>query len=239
MNKPIIFLILILIIFSCNINRENRIDKSYFQNKTFSIHSKSEQDTLFIVFQDSTYQTFGDLWQGKAPWKISNYENLDFLVLESNVIGIKKLSENKLKCTYIGLNNNNFEMTERNADWSKEQIYGTWIEEKYLGTDSTDFPPTPIEPENDNWNWPPSYTIDKDKIQIDFYNQNVSDIEINNSNEFIEMQLNNIAGLGIKENFWRIKYLSDSIMIIDKKVQDLIKINREKNYNNIKLIKKR
>ncbi|RRO20044.1 hypothetical protein [Flavobacteriaceae bacterium 14752] len=239
MNKPLIFLILILIIFSCNKKKENRIDKSYFQNKTFSIHSKSEQDTLFIEFQDSTYQRFDDLWQGKTPWRISSYENLDFLVLESNVIGIKKLSEDKLKCTYIGLNNNNFDMTVRNPDWSKDQIYGTWIEEKYIGTDSTDFPPPPIEPENNNWNWPPSYTIDQRKIQIDFYNQNDSEIEINNSNEFIKMELNNIIGLGIRENIWRIKYLTDSIMIVDKKIDDFIKTNGEKNYNNIKLIKKR
>lgn len=239
MNKSTIFLLLILIIVSCTKNKEVRIDKSEFQNKTFSIHSKSEQDSLFIEFQDSTYQTFGDLWQGKIPWKIFNYEKTNFLVLNNKVIGIKKLNKHSFECEYIGINEKSFEMTERNPKWSKEQIYGTWIEEKYFETNSTDFPPPPVEPDNGNWNWPPSYTIDQDKIQIDFYNQNVSDIEINNSNEFIEMELNNMIGLGIRENFWRIKYLSDSIMIIDKKVDDFIITNGEKKYNNIKLIKKR
>ena len=60
-------------------NPESIIDKSDFQNKTFSVHSESEQDSLFIEFQDSTHQIFGSLWQGKIPWRISNYENANFL----------------------------------------------------------------------------------------------------------------------------------------------------------------
>lgn len=239
MNKPTIFLLLILTIVSCGKNPESIIDKSDFQNKTFSVHSESEQDSLFIEFQDSTHQIFGSLWQGKIPWRISNYENANFLVLDNRVIGIKKISEDKFDCTYIGLNDNSFEMTERNPIWTKEQIYGTWIEEKYIGTDSTDFPPPPIQPDNEKWNWPPSYTIDRNKIRLDFYDQFESEIEINNSNEFIVMDLNNTVGLGIREIFWRIKYLSDSIMIVDKRIDDLLKSHGEKKYNNIKLIKKR
>ncbi len=239
MKKSTIFLLLILTIVSCGKNTEIRIDKSEFQNKTFSVHSESEQDTLFIEFQDSTHQIFGSLWQGKIPWRISNYENTNFLVLDNRVIGIKKMSEDKFECTYIGLNDNTFEMAERNPQWTKEQVYGTWIEEKYAGTDSTDFPPPPIQPDSNKWNWPPSYTIEENKIKLDFYGQFESEIEINNSTEFIEMDLNNSVGLGIRENFWRIKYLSDSIMIIDKRVDDILKSHGEKNFTNIKLIKKR
>jgi len=226
-------------IVSCGKKTEFPIDKSQFQNKTFSVHSESEQDTLFIEFQDSTHQIFGSLWQGKIPWRISQYENANFLVLDNRVIGIKKISEDKFECTYIGLNDNTFEMAERNPKWTKEQVYGTWIEEKYIGTDSTDFPPPPIQPDNENWNWPPSYTIDRNKIKLDLYDQFESEIEINNSSEFIEMDLNNSIGLGVRENFWRIKYLSDSIMIIDKRVDDILKSHGEKKLTNIKLIKKR
>lgn len=239
MNKPTIFLLLILTIVSCGKNIEIRIDKSQFQNKTFSVHSESEQDTLFIEFQDSTHQIFGSLWQGKIPWRISHYKNANFLVLDNRVIGIKKISNDKFECTYIGLTDNTFEMAERNPEWTKEQIYGTWVEEKYVGTDSTDFAPPPIQPDNDKWNWPPSYTINEHKIKLNFYGQFESKIEINNSSEFIEMDLNNSVELGVQENFWRIKYLSDSLMIIDKRVDDILKSHGEKYLTNIKLIKKR
>ena len=239
MNKPTIILLLILTIVSCGKRTELHINESQFQNKTFSIFSESEQDSLFIEFQDSTHQIFGILWQGKIPWRISHYENANFLVLDNRVIGIKKTDQGKFDCKYIGLNDNSFEMVERNPKWAKEQLYGTWIEEKYIGTDSTDFPPPPIQPDNEKWNWPPSYTISKDKIELDFYDQFESEIEINNSREFIQMDLNNSVGLGVRENFWRIKYLSDSIMIIDKRVDDILKSNGERKFTNIKLIKKR
>lgn len=239
MNKPTIFLLLILTIVSCGKKTELRINKSQFQNKTFSIHSEPERDTLFIEFQDSTHQLFGSFWQGKVPYRISNYENANFLVLDNRVIGIKQKGKGKFECTYIGLNENTFEMVVRNPEWTKERIYGTWIEEKYAGMDSTDFPPPPIQVDNDNWNWPPSYTIDENKIKLDFYGQFESKIEITNSNEFIQMDLNNSVGLGIRENFWRIKYVTDSTMIIDKRIDDILKSHGEKNLKNIKLIKKR
>ena len=170
MNKSKIILLLFLTIVSCRKKLELPINKSQFQNKTFSIFSKTEKDTLIIEFQDSTHQVFGDLWQGKIPWRISNYDNTNFLVLDNRVIGINKIDKSKIECTYIGLTDNFFTMLERKPKWKKELLYGIWIEEKYIGTDSTDFPP-PIQPISEKWDWPPNYKINKDKIEFNLHNK--------------------------------------------------------------------
>ena len=53
------------------------------------------------------------------------------------------------------------------------------------------------------------------------------------------MNLKNSNGLGITEELWQIKYLSDSLMIVDKRVNDILLSHGEKSLKNIKLIKKR
>ena len=238
MNKPTIILLLILTIVSCGKGTELPINESQFRNKTFSLFSESEKDTLTIEFQDSTHQIF-ELRQKNIPWRISNYDNSNFLVLDNRVIGIKKTDKDEFECTYIGLIDNPFMIVERKFKWKKEQIYGTWVEEKYVGTDSTDFPPPPIQPENNKWNWPPSHTITETKIELDFYDKFESEIEINNTGEFIQMNLNNSVGLGIREELWQIKHLSDSLMIVDKRVDNILSSHGEKSLTNIRLIKKR
>jgi hypothetical protein len=90
MNKTTIILLLILTIVSCQKKNKLPINESDFQNKTFSLFSKSEKDTLIIEFKDSTHQIFGNLWEGNVPWRISQYENANFLILDNRVIGIQK-----------------------------------------------------------------------------------------------------------------------------------------------------
>ena len=101
--------------------------------------------------------------------------------------------------TEIICNKNNFDgllisekdykirLERKKPEWNKESIYGTWVEEKYVGTDSNDFPPPPIQTDNNKWNWPPNYSISKDKIALDFYDKFECEIEFNNSGEFILM----------------------------------------------------
>jgi hypothetical protein len=146
------------------------------------------------------------------PWIISHYENGNFLILDNRVIGIKK-TDDKYICKYIGFSDNSFEMIKRNPKWTKNQIYGTWIEEKYIDTDSSDFPPPPIEFEK--YNWPPSYKISEKQIELDFYTNTNSAIEINNSLEFITMNLNHLLKIGVEKQ-WKIKTITDTLMIIER-----------------------
>ena len=54
------------------------------------------------------------------------------------------------------------------------------------------------------------------------------------------MNLTNYSfGYQSQENFWRIKHLTDSIMIIDKISYDLLHTKHDKPLTNIKMIKKR
>ena len=247
MNKPIIILLLILTIVSCEKKTESKIDKIEFQNKTFNLISESEPDTLFIEFQDSTHQIFGNLWQEKIPWRISNYNSSNFLVLDNRVIGIKKLSEGRFDCTYIGLRDNSFELGERKPKWNKELLNGTWVEKElfeYHSNDSIPKPPhIPAPPgfSESDLQYPPLYKINGDSIHLAYaYHKSKSLLEINNTGEFVKMHLENFdLGLGVKESLWRIKFLSDSLMIIDKTGENTLEFGKEKKLNNIKLIKKR
>ncbi len=237
MKKTTIILLLFLAIVSCNKRNDLIISKSDIAGKTFDINVVKENATDIIEFKDSTYFILGR--NHSNHWDLSFYENIPFLNFERNVAGIKKVNDSVYRILRIGHPEDYIIMTIRNPKWKKEQLYGIWIEDKYVGTDSTDFPPPPIPPDNNNWNWPPSYKISENKIKLDLYGQFESDIEINNSGEFIKMDLKNSAGLGLRENSWRIKYLSDSLMIIDKRVDDILKSHGEEKLTDIKLIKKR
>jgi len=236
MNKPTTLLLLILTLMSCNktVITINEID---FRGKTFNVHSKSEIDTMVIDFQDSTHQIFGDLWAGKIPWRISHYENTNILVLDNRLIGLRKKNEDSYDCTYIGLTDQLFTMSERKPKWKKEHLYGTWVEEKYIGTDSSDFPPPPIE--NLKTNWPPSFKITEEKIVFDFYQKSESKIQIPNSGDFIQMNLRNPISYGINDYNWEISHLSDSLMIVIREFVEEKYRKKVNNYEGIRLIKKR
>jgi hypothetical protein len=250
MNKRTIILLLILVTISCDKKTETRIDKRELQNKTFSIHFESEQDTIFYEFKDSTHQEYSNRWQGKIPWRITRYENANFLVLDDRVIGIKKANESNFSCRYIGSYENDFEMIERKPKWDKELLTGTWVEKNlfdYYTNDSIPKPPPIPKPpappgfsESDFHNLP-HYKINADSIYLDYeYQKSKSKIQINNTGEFITMNLRNYSlGYKAQENFWRIKYLTDSIMIIDKISYDLLHSKHDKTLTNIKMIKKR
>ena len=150
MNKPTVILLLILTIVSCKKGNESPISVSQFKNKTFNLIFESEKDTVIVEFRDSTHQIFGNLWQGEIPWRISHYNNSNFLVLDNRTVGIKKISENRYQCTYFGLADNAFEMIERKPKWNTELLNGTWVDKKlfeYYSNDSIPKPPPIPKPE--------------------------------------------------------------------------------------------
>ncbi|WP_339697770.1 hypothetical protein [uncultured Marixanthomonas sp.] len=236
MNKPTIFLLLILMIVSCKKDTEYQNPKIELKGKTFNLIAESEIDTLIFDFNDSTY-TIYQYSDRNLPYRIANFNESDFLVLNSRIIAIKKIDDDYYEGLYIGEKDTEIELMKRKLKWDKKLIYGTWIEEKYIGTDSTDFPPPPIG--YPRYDWPPNYKITENQIELDFYTKEKSEIEINNSFELLTMNLRHSLKLGV-ENEWRIKSLTDSLMVIDRIIikndNSMLKTNIEKN---IKLIKKR
>ena len=76
---------------------------------------------MYIEFQDSTAQIYGDLWQGKIPWRISQYKNNSFLVIDYKVVGIKKSSYGYFDCAYFeSATDNYFKMVERKPKWKPD-----------------------------------------------------------------------------------------------------------------------
>ncbi|WP_298760550.1 hypothetical protein [uncultured Psychroserpens sp.] len=233
MNKLTLILLLLLTLTSCN---KNSVSKSQIQNKTFNLIFERNADTLIIDFQDSTYHAI-EYYRKNNPWKIFNYDHASLLILDNNVFGIKEINKGKFECTEINLGENILKMEERKPRWKQEKLFGTWIEEKYLGTDSTDFPPPPIEDIKSNW--PPSYTITKNKIAHDFYNRTESEIQINNTSEFISLELKNPINYGLVDELWQVMFLSDTIMIVNKKIQQSYPSYSQDLIRGITLIKKR
>jgi hypothetical protein len=228
MDKSTIFLLLILTIVGCGKKIEFPINESEFQNKTFSLFTKSEKDTMYIEFQDSTIQIYGDLWRGKIPWRISHDENGNFLILDNKVVEIKKTNQEYYNCTYLGKTDNSFKMVERKSKWNPDFIYGTWINKKYekqydySTNDSVQKPPRPlpIEETEADYQWPPRYKITKDSIKLFSSNSiNKSELEINNTSEFLIMDLVNENHSG-KEWQWKIERLTNDLMIVEKKISE-------------------
>ncbi len=227
MYKPTIILLLILTIVSCEKTTELSITENQFQNKTFSLYAESEKDTMYIEFQDTTCQIYGNLWRGKIPWRISHYENENLLILDYKVIGIKKSIQQDFDCTYFESTSDNFfKMVERKSKWNPESLYGTWINKKhekqydYSINDSVQKPPTPLPTEETgiDYQWPPLYEITKDSIKLlSAYSINKSELEINNTSEFLLMDLTNENQSG-KEYQWKIEKLTDDLMIVEKKI---------------------
>ncbi|MEP1489119.1 MAG: hypothetical protein ABJL44_07540 [Algibacter sp.] len=240
MNRSTIYFLLILIFVSCNQTDKRNNSDFLLAGKTYFIYSEKDQETNIIDFKDSTFYIHGK--KHTNNWKLSYYESIPFLIFERSVSGIKKLNNGIISLHRIGYPNDSISMSLLDFKWKKELLYGTWIEEKYIGTDSTDFPPPPIF-NNVKVNWPPTYKLSENKIEFDFYRKTESKIRISNNGEFISMNLNNPVFYNYEEKQWHVKFLSDSVMIIDK---DLVIPNHSKvtsqrgfEYKELKLIKKR
>ncbi len=245
MKKTTITLILILTLFSCRKNIERSDIVNTLRGNTFVMTSIGEKDTLTIDFKDSTYTIF-EYRDKNLPWRISSFENNDLLIFDRRVIAIKQIDKNILKGLLISEKDYEITFEKSKIQWNKEFLNGIWIEEKnynLLSNDSIVKPPLPSPPsrmsEND-FQYPPFYEIKDDTISASyFYQVSKSKIDISNSTEFLTLELR--SDLDKVEKRWRIKKLTDTIMVIDRIIE-----MKNKKFNflmtteeNIKLIKKR
>ncbi len=245
MNKPTILLILILTFFSCQKNVDQTDIANVLRGNTFVMTSIGEKDTLTVDFKDSTYTIF-EYSNKNLPWRIASFENNDLLVFDSRVIAIKRIDENTLKGLLISEKDYEVTLEKRRIQWNKDLLNGIWIEEKnydLLLNDSIAKPPPPPAPpgiSESDFQYPPCYEIKGDTISATyFYQVSKSGIDISNSTEFVTMKLR--SDLNKVEKLWKIKKLTDSIMIIDRTIE---KENKKFSFlttteENIKLIKKR
>ncbi|WP_250435099.1 hypothetical protein [Hanstruepera flava] len=242
MDKSISILIIFFILFGCHkgANNELMIDletiKNDFKGETYDlIGNELLPDTLNIQFRDSTFHSFTyDLRM--PPWRVSEFENNYFLILNRRPIALKRISEGHYKGLSFIYGDEKLVLKKRQIKFSKEQILGAWIEEKWFDTKVSDFPPLPNLLNDSILSWPPSYKISSDSIMSNKYLLTKSEIDINNTNEFISMHLENPTNQGF-ESLWKIKSISDSIMIIDRYRQPYFDSKYEWEHN-VKLFRK-
>ncbi|MEP2059290.1 MAG: hypothetical protein ABJJ05_15875 [Maribacter litoralis] len=243
MNKPTIVLLLILIVLGCNKNVERTNIANELRGNTFKMSSVGENDTLTIEFKDSTYKVF-EYSARELPWRIATFYNNNILVIENRIIAIKQTDDNSFEGLFISEKDYEIKIEKRRAKWSRELLNGIWIEEQHHAlffNDSTEKPPLPPAPPGvsiENFQYPPLYEIDEDTILTNyFYQESKSKIDVNNTAEFIRMNLR--SEFNKVEKQWKVKKLTDSIMIIDRTLErenekfNFLKTNEE----NIKLIK--
>jgi hypothetical protein len=245
MNKSIIYILLITIFASCE-QKPKHVDISDgLKWKTFDIIAESEKDTLIIDFNDSTY-LIHDYRNKKLPFRISTFDDSNYLVLgegfDRGIMAIKKNGTDFYKGLFIGEQDFKVKMVRRKPNWNKEMLYGKWTEEYYLKFSKEQIPP-PVPPIPTSKyqltdEWPPYYQIENDKITLSFYQISESAAQINNSAEFITMDLyKSMFGF---EQKWRIKDLNDSVMIINRLMKSDGEFDSMNKYSeDIKLIKKR
>lgn len=227
MSKSSVILLLFLFTFLVNCQKkiDRKITENDLKNKTFTLIFEPKKDSLTIQFKDSTHQIF-EISEGEIPWRISHYDDSNFLVLDNRIIGISKNDKGSYDCKYIGLVDEDFTMTERKSRWKEEMIYGTWVETKYL-TNEPDRTQVSTLSEGDSKNSslsPPNYEITKDSIKlISTSSINESDIEINNTAEFITMKLYNDQLYGYEWS-WKVLELNKNFMILQREITEIATI---------------
>lgn len=209
------YAIIFPLFFNCNHDSKHLITESTFKNKTFVSYYETEKDSLIIEFTDTTYQ-YINYSKEKRNWRITNYNDSDFLILDKIAIGIEQLNDSVFKCHNVSHNDIKFEMILKNPKWSEEKLYGKWVEDIYLEKSEDFFPPSP-PPIPEKYDWPPYYEISEDKITNNHYNINESKYELNNSNEYLFTNLR--SHIYNKEIKWRIKSVNDSVMIINRMIE--------------------
>ena len=244
-KKPIAVLLLAMVLFGCQ-KSNNQIDLAQeLRGNTFTLTSNGEKDTMTIEFKDSTFTVFefGDM---NLPWRTTSFENNELLVFEGQVIAIKQVDKNTFKGLLILEKDYEVLLEKRLARWDQELLNGIWIEEKNYDlflNDSVVKPPVPPVPPgltDKNFQYPPFYEINGDTISAFYFHQvSKSQIEINSSIEFLTLELN--SNMNKVEKQWKIKKLTDSILIIDRTIE---KENKKFSFlttteENIKLIKVR
>lgn len=248
MRVNLFFLLCFLIMFSnCSVDNNSGINKSDFANKSFDLLIEIRKDTIYsnnltISFNDSIFRIVDvendKIWYGNSNqnWNLRKQNGIDFLVMNNNVILIKRLNDSTYKGPNLNVSGVNFKLSLRNTKWKHKDIQGKWVEEKYYNKPESFFPPYPLQLLKKEYSWPPFYEIFEDKIVSSYYSVNESHYEINNSNEYLFMRLNNsMKGTEVK---WRIKEVTDSTMVINYKLDKPFQDYNENEFSgDIRLIK--
>lgn len=243
---------------SCQKNIDHLNIESELKGNTFDIISIEEKDTLTIEFKDSTYSVFSssaffEAMYRKLPWRVTTFDNNQFLVMAYKTFAIKQLDKNTFDGLLIGVKDYEYTLKKRNPKWNKELLIGTWVMNElndYYKNDSIpktppNLIPPPLPPPNfkhkRDFQEQSLYDITLDSINVKYgYSESKSKIHINSSFEFITMDVK--SNFRITEQVWKIKTLTDSIMVVDKIIMenndDYNGVN-VKTIENIVLIKKR
>jgi len=236
MNQLKVFLFLLLTMFSCKSENKSVNIVNEIKGKTFNVIAESELDTLIVDFKDSTYLMV-QLSDNLLPYRVSNFDNTNLLVLDKRIMGIKKIKTDFYEGLIIGEKDFKVKMIRRKKNWTKEMLYGKWIQDEYKNQTKETAPPPPLIT-NTDFEWPPYYEVSENKIKLSSFEVSESDIKINNSGEFILMELlNPVDGI---EKKWRINELTDTTMVINRIIMSGQKFEFIDKYSgDIKLTKKR
>ncbi len=245
MYRVIIGLIL-LTIFGCQRKVESNDVYGQLSGNIFSMTTMGEEDTLTIEFKDSTFNIYQYI-DGDLPWRIQSLDNIDFLVLNTMVLSIQQRDEHRFEGISIGQDDFEILFEKRNIEWNKELLEGTWIYQKHYILDykNNEFtkPPVPPAPpgfSEDDFQYPPRYKINADSITVmsDYYVSTLK-IDLDMANQFGTMKI--LSNSNEAKESWKIKELTDSILIIDRKI-----VEEDSNFKpftkiieDVKLIKER
>ena len=249
MNKPTIILLLILILFGCKKEIKSIDIANELRGNTFNMISISEEDTLTIEFKDSIYSVF-DYNDRNLPWRIATFDNTQFLVFEKRIIALKQSDDNSFDGLLIGEKDYEIKFDLRKPKWNKDLLLGKWVTKErnnFYNNDSIQksqfgLIPQPVRPPNFSnkvFQKQSIYELTLDSIYVKYgYKQSKSIIDLNSSFEFLSMNVK--SNDRITEQLWKIKILTDSIIIVDKIIMEKSFDNvgfNTMNIGNIELIK--
>lgn len=254
MTKSTIILALFITVFACQ-NNDKQIDiANELRGNTFDINFAIEKETTTIEFKDSTCTIFENN-NRDLPWRISTFGDSKFLIIEyeNNIrsIAIKKRDNNTLDGLLMAKNDYKITLNKREPKWKKDLLIGTWIDNdsNSVTNDSVQksspyFIQPPLPPPNykhkRDFQKYSLYEITFDSVSVKYgYSESKSKIDLNSSIEFLTMNVK--SSFNVTEEIWKIKKLTDSIMIVDKTIteRDNDFSFTTKKIENIKLIKKR
>ncbi len=216
MTNRLLYPFLFFLIFSCE-NKLKEIDKIDLAGKTFKSIPYDKDNSFYYVFQDSTYLLY-QFKRNKGSYKLTKTQDTSYIFFDNFKCEISTSKDTIYDYLIVyNKNKDTLKIKESLVKWQIENLFGTWVEEKYLKNNTVDYP---------------YYQIDSSKIS---FSNNISEYEINNTLEFINFNIR----LNSKrtEIYWRIKELNKNEIIIDKGFKNTD--DSAITHNNIKLIKKR
>jgi hypothetical protein len=239
LKRVVILFFFSLLVVGCDTSLKYPIVENDLKHKTFRVIFQETPDTLNLVFKDSTHVIYDNSYYGEIPWQLKNYKGGQFLILENRVFGIEALGNGEYICNVLATDEQSFKMQERQTKWNKDSLYGKWMPIKDYNTmkwvrknpKANQLPPPYSPPEGytkADFKKFSYYDITKDSINLyKFYRTENSALDINNTNEFLMMQLNNSIDDELNSR-WEIKELVEKYMVVERLFQDTETMDKTK-----------